>query len=74
MAILCYLQAKGVPNIVYRKRMHQYCKDCGLFELGEQHLACQSKSILKTGKLSIEAGLKRQIMGLYLDNGESETG
>ena len=40
MAILCYLQAKGVPNIVYRKRMHQYCKDCGLFELGEQHLAC----------------------------------
>ena len=40
MAILYYLQAKEGPNIGYRKRMHQYWKDYGLFELKEQHLAC----------------------------------
>ena len=76
MAILCYLRAKEGPNIGYRKRMHQYWKDYGLFELEEQHLACQVRSILKTGKLSkveIE-GLKRQIKKLHVDSVESETG
>ena len=61
MVILCYLQAKEGPNIVYRKRIHQYRKDYGLFELEVQHLVCQVRSILKAGKLSkveIE-GLKR---------------
>ena len=37
MAILCYLQAKEGPNIGYRKRMHQYWKDYGLFDPEEQH-------------------------------------
>ena len=73
MAILCYLQAKEGPNIGYRKRMHQYWKDYGLFELEEQHLARQVRSILKTGKLSkVEiVGLKMQIKKLHVD---SETG
>ena len=76
MAILCYLQAKEGPNIGYRKRMRQYWKDYGLFELEEQHLACQFRSILKTGKLSkveIE-GLKRQFKKLHVYSVESETG
>ena len=76
MAILCYLQEKERPNIGYRKRMHQYWKGYGLFELEEQHLACQVRSILKIGKLSkveIE-GLKRQIKKLHVDIVESETG
>ena len=67
MAISCYLQAEEGPNIGYRKRMHQYGKDYGLFQLEEQHLACQVRSILKQGKLSkveIE-GLKRQTEQLH---------
>ena len=52
MAILCNLQAKEGPNIGYRKRMHQYWKDDGLFEVQEQYLAYQLRSILKTVKLS----------------------
>ena len=70
MAISCYLQAEEGPNIGYRKRMHQYRKDYGLFQLEEQHLACQVRSILKQGKLSkvkIE-GLKRQTEQLHVDS------
>ena len=52
MAILCNSQAEKGPNIRYRKRRHHYLKDYGLFELQEQHLAYQVRSILKTGKLS----------------------
>ena len=37
MAILCYFKAKEGPNIGYRKRMHPYWKDYGLFEL-EEHV------------------------------------
>ena len=48
--MLCNLQSKEGPNIGYRKRMHHYWKDYGLFK--EQHLAYQVRSILKTGKLS----------------------
>ena len=76
MAILCYLQAKEGQNIGYRKRIHQHCKDYGLFELEEQHLACQVRSILKTGKLfkvEIEC-LKKQIKQLHVDNVEVEAG
>ena len=76
MAISCYLQAKEGPNVSYGKIMHQYWKNYGLFELEEQHLACQVRSILKTRKLSkvgIE-GLKRQIKKLHMDSVKSETG
>ena len=76
MAVLCKLQAKEGPNIGYRKRMHQCWKDDGLFELQEQHLEYQVRSILKTGKLSkfeIER-LKRQIKQLHMDSVECETG
>ena len=76
MTLLCKLQAKEVPNIGYRKRMYQCWKDDGLFELQEQHLAYQVRSILKTGKLSkveIER-LKRQIKQLHMDGVECETG
>ena len=52
IAILCCLQATEGPNIGFRKRMHQYWKDYEIFELVEQHLACQVISTLKTGKLS----------------------
>ena len=52
MAILWDWQAKEEPNIGSRKRMHQYWKDYGLFELEEQHFACQFRSILKASKLS----------------------
>ena len=72
--MLCNLQSKEGPNIGYRKRLHQYWKDFGLFE--EQHLAYQVRSILKTGKLSkveIER-LKRQIKLLHVDSVECETG
>ena len=72
--MLCNLQSKEGPNIGYRKRMHHYWKDYGLFK--EQHLAYQVRSILKTGKLSkveIER-LKRQIKQLHVDNLECETG
>ena len=57
----------------YIKRIHQYWKDYGLSELEEQHLACQVRSILKTGKLSKveKEGLKRQIKKLPVG---SETG
>ena len=47
-----------------------------MFGLVEQHLACQVRSILKTGKLSkveIEV-LKKQIKKLHMDSVESETG
>ena len=52
IAILCCLQATEGPNIGYRKRMHQYWKNYGIFKLVKQHLACQVISTLKTGKLS----------------------
>ena len=76
MAILCYLQAKEGPNIDYRQIMHQYWKYYGLFELEEQHLTCQVRSILKTGKVSKDEieGLKRQIKQLHVDSVEFETG
>ena len=76
MAMLCYFQVKEGPNIGYRKKMHQYWKDCGLFELEGQHLACQVRSILKTSKLSkvVIEGLKKQIKRLQVDSIESETG
>ena len=47
-----------------------------MFELQEQHLVYQVRSILKTGKLSkveIER-LKRQIKLLHVDSVECETG
>ena len=56
--------------------MHQHCKNYGLFELEEQHLAWQVRSILKTGKLSkveIE-GLKRKIKKLHVDSVKVEAG
>ena len=56
--------------------MHQQWKDYGLFELHEQHLAYQGRSILKTGKpFKVEIKrLKRQIKQLYVDSVECETG
>ena len=47
-----------------------------MFELVEQHLACQVRSILKTGKLSkVETEVpKKQIKKLHEDSVESETG
>ena len=59
MAILCNLQAKEGPNFGYRKRMHQYWKGDGVFELQRQHLAYQIRSILKTSKLS-KVAIERQ--------------
>ena len=56
--------------------MHQYWKDDELFQLLEQHVAYQVRSILKTGKLSkveIER-LKRQNKQLHVDSVECETG
>ena len=56
--------------------MHQYWKHNGLFELQEQHLVYQVRSIWKTGKLSkveIER-LKRQIKQLHEDSVECEIG
>ena len=76
MAMSRYLQAKEGLNIGYRKRTHKYWKDYGLFELEEQHLACQVRSILKTGKLSkveIE-GLKRQDKQFHVDSVKVEAG
>ena len=71
--ILCYLQAKEEPNIGFRERMHQYWKDYGLFEMGEQHLACQVSSTLKKGKQSkVEISLKRQINQLHVGSVEIE--
>ena len=76
IAILSCLQAKERPNIGYRKRMHQYWKDYGMFELVKQHLVCQVRSILKTGKLSkVETEVpKKQIKKLHEDSVKSETG
>ena len=56
--------------------MHQYWKDDGLFELQEQHLTYQVRSILKAGKLSkVETEcLKRQIKELHVDSVECESG
>ena len=70
IVILCYFQAKEGPNIGYRKRMYQYWKNYRLFEMEKQDLACQVRTILKTGKLSkaeIE-DLKRQIKTLHVDS------
>ena len=72
--MLCNLQSKEGPNIGYRKRLHQYWKDFGLFE--EQHLAYQVRSILKTSKLSkveIER-LQWQIEQLHVASAECKTG
>ena len=46
-----YLKAKEEGHRRYRKRMHQCWKEEGSFEIEEQHLACQVRSILKTKKL-----------------------
>ena len=51
-AITCYLKTKEEGQRGYRKRMHQYWTEEGSFEIEEQHLACQVRSVLKTKKLS----------------------
>ena len=63
MVILCYLLTKEGLNIGYIRRIYKYCKNYRLFELEEQNLVCQIRSIFKTGKLSkVEVeGLMRQI-------------
>ena len=54
--------------------MRQYWKDYGLFELKEQHLACQVRSLLKTGKLSKlkKEGLKRQFEQIHVASVKAE--
>ena len=65
-AIICYLKAKEEGERGYRKRMHQYWKEDGRFEIKEQHQVCQVRSILKTKKLSeVEMdALRRKVLTL----------
>ena len=71
--IVCFLKAQMDGKRGYRRRMHQNWRDLGLFEISEQHLACQVRSLLKAEKFTaIELEeLKRrlnnrvQLEGLY---------
>ena len=51
-AMTCFLKVKEESQRVYRKRMHQYWIEEGRFDIEEQHLTCQVRSILKIEKLS----------------------
>ena len=51
-AITCYLKAIEESQRGYRKWIHRYWIEEGRFEIEEQHLTCQVRSILKTKKLS----------------------
>ena len=51
-AITCYIKVKEEDERGYRKRMHQYWIVEGRFDIEEQHLAYQVRSILKTKELS----------------------
>ena len=76
MVILCYLLTKEGRNIDYIRRMYKYYKDYQLFELEQQHLVCQIRSVFRTGKLpKVEVeGPMRKIKKLYVKNVKSETG
>ena len=55
-AISCYLKATKESKRGYRKRMYNLWKEMGKFEIEEQHLACQVRSIFKNKRLT-EVGI-----------------
>ena len=50
-AISCYLKRTKENKRGYRKRMYNLWNEMGMFKIGNQHLACQVHSILKTRDL-----------------------
>ena len=56
-AISCYLKATKESKQGYRKQMHNLWNEMRMFEIEEQHLACQVRSIFKNNRLTeIEIG------------------
>ena len=51
-AISCYLKATKESKRGYRKRMHNLWNEMGMFEIEDQHLACQVRSIFKNSRLT----------------------
>ena len=50
-ATSCYLKATKESKRGYRKRMHNPWNEMGMFEIEEQHLACQVRSLFKNNTL-----------------------
>ena len=51
-AISCCLKATKESKREYRKRMYNLWNEMGMFEIEEQHLACQVRSIFKNKRLT----------------------
>ena len=51
-AISCYLKATKESKPGYRKRMHNLWNEIEMFEIKEQHIACQVCSIFKNNRLT----------------------
>ena len=51
-AIFCHLKATKESKRGYRKRMYNLWNEKEMFEIEEQHLACQVRSIFKNKKLT----------------------
>ena len=51
-AISCYLKATKKSKQGYRKRIYNLQNEIGMFEIEEQHLACQVRSIFKNKRLT----------------------
>ena len=50
-AISCYLKATNESKQGYRRRMYNLWNEIGMFEIEEEHLACQVRSIFKNKRL-----------------------
>ena len=51
-AISCYLKATKESKRGYRKRKYDLLNESGMFEIEQQHLACQVRSIFKIKRLT----------------------
>ena len=51
-AISCCLKATKESKREYRKQMYDLRNEMGMFEIEEQHLACQVRTILKNRRLT----------------------
>ena len=50
--ISCYLKAANESKRVYRKRMYDLWNEVEMFQIEQQHLACQVRSIFKNKRLT----------------------
>ena len=50
-ALSCYLKAMKKGKRGYRKRMYNLWNEMGMFEIEDQHIACEVRSIFKNKRL-----------------------